>query len=69
VADHQTRAWVRADGAVYTRIPGLATPMGSHLTAHASVASRDADPAVRGGTQVAPAELFGPGGAPAGGAR
>ena len=31
VADHRTKAWVRADRAVYTRVPGLATPMGSHV--------------------------------------
>ena len=69
VADHQSRAWVRADAAVYTRIPGLATPMGSHLAAHANAASRDRDAMARGGTPVAPAELFGPGGAPMGGQR
>jgi len=69
VADHQTRAWVRADAALYTRVPGLATPMGSHLTAHADAASRDRDPVARGGALVTPAELFGPGGAPSGGAR
>ena len=39
VADHLTRAWVRADRAVYTRVPGLETPMGSHLVAHADPAS------------------------------
>src|SRR6185503_10219514 len=26
VADHGTRAWVRADAAVYTQVAGLATP-------------------------------------------
>ena len=60
VADHRTRAWVRADRAVYTRVPGLETPMGSRVIAHADAASRDADPDARGGTPVAPAELFGP---------
>jgi copper chaperone NosL len=66
VADHRTRAWVRADQAVYTRVNDLATPMGSHLIAHADAASRDRDALARGGVAIAPAELFGPGGAPAG---
>jgi copper chaperone NosL len=64
VADHATRSWVRADAALYTRVPALATPMGSHVIAHANAASRDADPAAGGGAPVAPADLFGPGGAP-----
>ncbi|MGE0455708.1 MAG: hypothetical protein AB7O37_18490 [Vicinamibacteria bacterium] len=67
VADHRTRAWVRADRAVYTRVPGLATPMGSHVVAHADAASRDQDPDARAGTPVPAAELFGAGGPPAGG--
>ena len=69
VADHETRAWVRADAAIYTRVPHLATPMGSHLIAHADAASRDRDPAARGGTPVAAVELFGPSRAAAGRAR
>ena len=69
VADHRTKAWVRADRAVFTRVPGLATPMGSHLIAHADAASRDQDGDARGGTPVAAAELFGPGGPPVGGSR
>ena len=60
VADHATLAWVSADAALYTRVAGLATPMGSHVIAHANAASRDQDPAARGGTPVAAAELFGP---------
>jgi copper chaperone NosL len=60
VADHRTRAWVRADAAVYTRVPALATPMGSHVIAHADAASRDADEAARGGTPLDAAELLGP---------
>ena len=66
VADHRTKAWVRADRAVYTRVPGLETPMGSHVVAHADAASRDQDADARGGTPVAAAELFGPGGPPVG---
>ena len=34
--------------AVFTQVPGLETPMGSHLVAHADAASRDGDPAARG---------------------
>ncbi len=67
VADHRTRAWHRADRAVYTRIPGLATPMGSHLIAHADAASRDQDRDARAGTPVSLLELFGAGGPPSGG--
>lgn len=66
VADHRTRAWVRAGAAVYTRHEGLATPMGSHLMAHADADSRALDPAARGGTPVTTAELFGPTGPPEG---
>jgi copper chaperone NosL len=61
VTDHRSRAWVPAGAALYTRVPGLATPMGSHLIAHADAASRDGDPAARGGTAVAASEVFGPG--------
>lgn len=60
VSDHQTGAWVRAADALYTRVPGLATPMGSRLVAHATAASRDRDPVARGGAPVPAAELFGP---------
>ena len=69
VADHRTKAWVRADRAVYTRVPGLETPMGSLVIAHADAASRDQDADARAGTPVAAAELFGPGGPPVGGTK
>jgi copper chaperone NosL len=69
VADHRTKAWLRAGRAVYTRVPGLETPMSSHLVAHADGLSRDQDPVARGGAAVALGELFGPGGPPAGSAR
>lgn len=59
VADHRTKQWVRADRALYTRVTALATPMGSHVVAHADAASRDQDEAARGGTPVTPRELFG----------
>ncbi|MCL4818959.1 MAG: hypothetical protein KJ067_07445 [Vicinamibacteria bacterium] len=69
VADHRTLAWVRADQATYTRVPGLQTPMGSHVIAHADAASRDQDPLARPGAPVSSADLFGPAGPPAGGGR
>jgi copper chaperone NosL len=59
VADHRTREWVEARSAVYTQVPGLATPMGSGLVAHRDHASRDGDGAARGGTPLGPAEVFG----------
>ena len=58
VADHRTRAWVLADQAVYTRAEGLATPMDSHLIAHADAASRAADAGAEGGTPLTPREVF-----------
>jgi copper chaperone NosL len=64
VADHRTHEWARADAAVYTQVPGLATPMGSHVIAHRDAASRDADPSVRTGTPLTAAQLFGVGGPP-----
>jgi copper chaperone NosL len=67
VADHRTKAWVRGDRAVYTRVPGLETPMGSHVIAHADASSRDQDPDARGGSPVTAAEILGPGGPPLGG--
>lgn len=60
VADHRTKAWVRAAAATYTRAPALQTPMGSHLVAHADAASRDADAAAAGGTPVLPPDVFAP---------
>jgi copper chaperone NosL len=66
VADHRTKAWIRADRAVYTRVPGLETPMGSHVVAHADAASRDGDPDAQTGARVAAAELFGSAGPPVG---
>ncbi|ACG72696.1 conserved hypothetical protein [Anaeromyxobacter sp. K] len=59
VADHRTSAWVRAEAATVSRVPGLRTPMGSELIAHADAASRDADPAARGAVPVPAAELLG----------
>ena len=58
VADHRTREWIDARRAVYTRVPGLATPMGSHVVAHRDAASRDADPDARGGAALRSADAF-----------
>ena len=58
VADHRTREWADASRAVYTRIPGVATPMGSHLVAHKDAASRDADPRALGGSALSAADVF-----------
>jgi len=67
VADHRTRQWVSAERAVYTRVPGLSTPMGSQLVAHADAPSRDLDPSARGGSPVPVAEVLGAARAAAGG--
>jgi copper chaperone NosL len=66
VADHRTREWTVAARAVYARAARLATPMGSHLVAHASVDSRAADPDAAAAAAVPLADVFGPGGAPGG---
>lgn len=59
VADHRTHAWVAADRAVYSRVPTLDTPMGSHLIAHEDAASRDADSAVTSALTVSASAVFG----------
>src|SRR5262245_25885465 len=53
VADHRSEAWVPAGRAVYTRVESISAPMGSHVLAHESTSSRDADPVAAGGTSVA----------------
>lgn len=58
VADHRTREWVPATRAVFTRVPGLSTPMGSHLVAHASEESRHADPIAATGEALSFAEVL-----------
>lgn len=65
VADHRTGAWVPAEKALFTRCPSVATPMGSHLLAHADASSRDRDPAARGGAPVTMGGALGPSSAPA----
>jgi len=68
VIDHRTRVWARADGARYTRVPELDTPMGSHLVAHGDERSRQDDTVTVRGSAVASADVFGarmpPGGTP-----
>ncbi len=59
VADHRTKRWVRADQAIYTKVPQVATPMSSHIIAHEDTASRDLDPGARGGSPMAAAEALG----------
>jgi copper chaperone NosL len=60
VADHRTGAWVRADIAVYTRLPGSDAVM-----AHADADSRSVDRAAAGGEPVTALQVFGPGVLPA----
>jgi copper chaperone NosL len=68
VADHRTGSWVEARRAVFTKVPGLASPMDSGLLAHQDAASRAADPDAVGGTPRGAEDVFGagplPGGAP-----
>lgn len=60
VADHRTKVWVLADNAVYTEVPAISAPMGSHYMAHESGASRSADPdAAGGGPAVDSTRVFG----------
>jgi len=44
VADHRTGEWIPSTTAVYAKLEGAAAPMGSGIVAHASLASRAADP-------------------------
>jgi len=60
VADHRTGEWVPGGRAVYTRVPGLATPMDGGMVAHRDTSSRDADRLVpSGGTPVSPSAVIG----------
>jgi copper chaperone NosL len=59
VADHRTGSWVEARAAVFTRVAGLETPMGSGLIAHESARSREQDPAAQRGSSVAAVDLLG----------
>lgn len=66
VADHRTKQWVRAASALYTKVPGLLTPMNSFLVAHTDAASRDADESAKGGTPLTAAQVYGSNGVPDG---
>jgi copper chaperone NosL len=57
VADHRSGEWVEAGHAVFTRT-AITTPMASGVIAHADAASRDADPAARGGAPIAASEIL-----------
>lgn len=59
VADHRTKAWIPAEGAVYTQVDGLTAAMGSHIIAHGSAASRDADPDAATGVALDTQAVFG----------
>lgn len=59
VADHATKEWVSLSRAVLSRVKTLETPMGSHLVAHASEASRRGDLATAGGETIVSSTLFG----------
>ena len=61
VVDHRTRTWVRANAALYTRVPDFETPMGSHLVAHADERSRKDDDVSARGSVAANGEVFGAG--------
>lgn len=66
VVDHRTRNWVRAGEALYTRVPDVETPMGSHLVAHADQRSRKDDEVSARGSAAANADVFGAGTPPPG---
>ena len=65
VADHATVKWTPAREAVFTRVDSLTAPMGSHVIAHDSAATRNADAAATAGTPVDQREVF-PAGLPGG---
>jgi copper chaperone NosL len=60
LSDHRTKEWVRATDAVLVRDPAVQTPMNSGLVAWANAASREQDPAGKGGMPVPVAEVIGP---------
>lgn len=58
VVDHRTGEWVAAERALFSRNERITTPMSSHLLAHGSLESREADRDARGGTAMSFAEVF-----------
>lgn len=59
VADHRTKAWVRAESAVFVEAVSVTAPMGSRVLAFASPASRDADPDAKDGKTLTLDAVFG----------
>lgn len=60
VSDHRTKEWVKAADALFVLNPAVQTPMNSGLVAWASEASREKDPAGKGGTPIPAADVIGP---------
>jgi len=58
VTDHRTSEWIPAETAVFSRAMTVRTPLGSHLLAHASVASRDSDAEAVRPMTVEPADVI-----------
>jgi copper chaperone NosL len=58
VADHRTGEWTPASQAVFSRMARRSTPMASGFVAHATAASRDADPAAAGSVAVPAADVL-----------
>jgi copper chaperone NosL len=66
VADHASGEWLDARRALYGRDVALATPMNSHLFAHASTTARSADMTVHDTGILTPAVVFAPAALPGG---
>lgn len=59
VADHLTKAWVRADQAIFVEAVTTRAPMGSPILAFGTSASRDADPDAAVGKALTLDAVFG----------
>jgi copper chaperone NosL len=59
VADHRSAEWIPAERAVYSRAEAIATPMNSHIVAHADEAGRRADASVRDAVPLRARDVFG----------
>jgi hypothetical protein len=67
VSDHRTLAWVSASDAVFSYVDRLSAPMGGHIVAHETEASRAADRDAAGGRRVPRSDVIpgrDPGGRP-----
>jgi copper chaperone NosL len=58
VADHRSGEWVDADLAVYSRDEAIATPMGSHIVAHATEGAAASDPSLRSAVRLSASDVF-----------